>query len=82
MTIQSTTTRMVLADRSSDGVEVTLVWAQRDGIDEVVVAVCDTRTGAYFEIPADPGRALDVYYHPFAYGGFGALGDEDSRLAA
>ena len=81
MTIQSTTTRMVLADRSSDGVEVTLIWAQHDGIDEVAVSVCDMRTGAYFEIAAEPDRALDVYYHPFAYGGFSPLGDE-YRLAA
>jgi hypothetical protein len=82
MTKQSTTTRTELASRSSSGVEVTLVWARHDGIDEVVVCVSDIRAGAYFEIPAEPGRALDVYYHPFAYRDFSALDYEDSRLAA
>jgi hypothetical protein len=82
MTKHSTTTRRELASRSSDGMEVTLVWARRDGIDEVVVCVADTRAGAYFEIPAEPGRALDVYYHPFAYRGLSTLDYEDSRVAA
>jgi hypothetical protein len=82
MTKQSTTTRMVLADRSSNGVEVTLVWAQRDGIDEVVVCVRDIRTGEHVEIPADPSRALDVYHHPFAYGDRGAIDFEYGPLAA
>ena len=82
MTEQSTTTRRELANRSSDGVEVTLCWSQRDGIDEVVVCVSDIRAGAYFEIPAEPGSALDVYYHPFAYSDLSTHDDEHSRLAA
>jgi hypothetical protein len=82
MTKQSTTTRTELANRSSDGVEVTLLWAQTNGIDELVVSVSDIRAGAYFEIPAEPGRALDVYYHPFAYRDLSTLDYEDSRLAA
>jgi hypothetical protein len=82
MTKQSTTTRTELANRSSDGVEVTLVWSQNDGSDQLVVCVSDIRAGAYFEIPAEPARALDVYYHPFAYREFGTLDYEDSRLAA
>ena len=82
MTKLSTTTRTELANRSSDGVEVTLVWAQCDGIDEVVVCVSDIRAGAYFEIPAEAARALDVYYHPFAYRDFSALDYEDSCFAA
>lgn len=79
---QSTTTRTELANRSSHGVEVTLVWAQNNGVDEVVVCVSDSRAGAYFEIPAEPDRALDVYYHPFAYRDYSSLDYEDSRLAA
>jgi len=82
MTKQSTTTRTELASRTSNGVEVTLMWERRDGIDELVVGVSDSRAGTYFEIPAEPGRALDVYYHPFAYRDFGALDSEDSCLAA
>jgi hypothetical protein len=63
-------------------VEVTLVWSQSDGMDEVVVCVSDVRAGAYFEIPAEPGSALDVYYHPFAYRGRSTLDYQDDRLAA
>jgi hypothetical protein len=81
MNTHSTITRRELASRSNDGLDVTLVWAKRDGQDEVVVSVTDHREGAYFEIPAEPARALDVYYHPFAYRDLSTL-DEDSRLAA
>jgi hypothetical protein len=56
-----------LANRSGDGLDVRLLWADRDGRDEVVVRVTDHRDGDSFEIPADPARALNVYYHPFAY---------------
>ena len=63
MTKQPTTTRRQLAHRSSDGVQVTLLWSQSDGIDELVVCVSDIRAGAYFEIPAEPavkaGRKVD-----------------------
>jgi hypothetical protein len=58
--------RRELARRSSHGIDVTLLWAPGDD-DEAIVCVSDRRSGAYFEIPAGPGLALDVYYHPFAY---------------
>jgi len=29
--------------------------------------VCDTREGSYFEIPAEPHLALEVFHHPYAY---------------
>ena len=67
MNAQPTSTWTELASRSSDGLDVTLVWANRDGRDEVVVRVADLKAGAYFEIAAEPARALDVYYHPFVY---------------
>jgi hypothetical protein len=82
MTKQSTNMRTELANRSSDGVEVTLLWSQSDGTDEVVVCVSDIRAGAYFEIPAEPGRALDVYYHPFAYRDLSTLDYQNDCLAA
>jgi hypothetical protein len=78
----STHTRTELAHRSSDGVDVTLVWVRGDDEDKAVVCVCDSRQGAYFEIAAEPYLALDVYYHPFAYRDFSTLDYEDSRLAA
>jgi hypothetical protein len=61
---------------------VTLVWARRADADETLVCVCDGRQGAYFEIPAEPYLALDIYYHPFAYRDFSNVDYQDSRLAA
>jgi hypothetical protein len=67
-----------LAHRSADGVDVTLMWVHRDGADETIVLVRDDREGTYFEIPVEGHRALDAYYHPFAYRTFG---DETGALA-
>ncbi len=82
MTNQSTTKRTELAQRTSGGVDVTLIWVHGDDEDKVVVCVCDWREGGYFEIPAEAHLALDVYYHPFAYRDFSTFDYEDSRLAA
>jgi hypothetical protein len=57
--------RRELAQRSGDGLEVTLLWDPRD--DALTVVVQDTREGARFEIPVEGARALDVFEHPFAY---------------
>ena len=77
-----TTARTELAHRSSAGIDVTLVWVRGGGRDEALVCVCDLRDGSYFEIPAEPYLALDVYYHPFAYRDFSTVDYEDGRLAA
>ena len=78
---QSTTQRTELAQRTSDGLEVTLVWVHGGGEDRTVVSVYDERQGSYLEIPAERNLALDVYYHPFAYADLGAVVDDDSHLA-
>ena len=80
MTELSTHTRIELAQRSGDGIDVTLIWLQ--DVDETLVCVCDTREGVYFEIPTELHLALDVYYHPFAYRDFSTVDYHDSRLAA
>lgn len=82
MTKHSTTERTELAYRASEGIEVTLTWVHANGENETVVSVYDRREGAYFEIPTQPRRALDVYYHPFAYRDFSSVDYEDRRLAA
>jgi hypothetical protein len=82
MTTPRRVTRTELAHRSCDGVDVTLLWVRGDGADKTLVCVSDHRDGAYFEIPAAPYLALDVYYHPFAYRDFSAVDHEDNRLAA
>ena len=82
MTKLSTYTRTELAHRSSDGLDVTLVWVRGDDEDTAVVCVSDTRECAYFEIPTEPYLALDVYYHLFAYRDSSTVDYQDSRLAA
>lgn len=54
-----------LARRSAHGIDVSLLWDRAIG--DLTVSVHDARTGDYFELPAHPGNALDVFNHPFAY---------------
>jgi hypothetical protein len=74
--------RSELARRADDGLDVTLVWLHWQDCDETIVCVCDQRVGAYFEIPAAPHLAFEVYEHPFFYRDFSTVDYEDSRLAA
>jgi hypothetical protein len=54
-----------LDSRSSDGVQVRLLWHQGD--ERVSVAVKDDKTGDKFElIVRDGERALDVFHHAYA----------------
>ena len=53
-----------LAQRSSDGIEVTLYW---HGGKKLSVHVFDARTGVLFDVPAPADSALEVYNHPFAH---------------
>jgi hypothetical protein len=75
------TTRTELARRSSAGTDVTLSWLRVGAEEKVLVSVYDGTTGTYFEIPAEPYLALDVYYHPFAYRDFSTVDYQDARLA-
>ena len=59
-----------LAHRVSDGVEVTLLWSERDG--RLAVTVFDGATGELFELEAPRESALDVFNHPFFYMTFNA----------
>jgi hypothetical protein len=54
-----------LAVRESGGVRVALRWHPRD--DAVTVLVDDVRVGDCFQLAVAPDRALDAFYHPFAY---------------
>jgi hypothetical protein len=54
-----------LAVREDDGLAVVLLWDPCE--DAVTVSVADGRTGDHFEIAVDRRRALDAFYHPFAY---------------
>lgn len=54
-----------LAARGSDGLHVVLFWHPSE--DAVTVSVEDDQAGERFQIPVAPDRALDAFYHPFAY---------------
>jgi hypothetical protein len=54
-----------LAARDGDGICVRLLWHPDD--DALTVSVEDARAGDHLEIAVAPGRALDAFYHPFAY---------------
>ena len=62
-----TTTRYAreLAARESDGVHVLLLWHPDENA--LTVSVEDARLGDRFQIAVAPERALDAFYHPFAY---------------
>jgi len=54
-----------LAFRENDGLEITLLWYAND--DRLAVSVYDIRSGELLDVPAPRERALDAFYHPFAY---------------
>lgn len=57
-----------LAYRSSDGLEVSLIWGQSD--DSLFVVVFDAGTNTSFGLSVERGAALDAFYHPYAYAAF------------
>jgi hypothetical protein len=66
MTAETTTLTRELDRRSSNGIEVRLLWRPHD--DVVLVAVSDARTDESFAIEVRDGeRPLDVFNHPYAY---------------
>ena len=66
MTIDTTTgATRELAQRVSDGIEVTLYWNSDSG--RLTVVLSDERTAEHFEIEAARENALDVFHHPYAY---------------
>ena len=59
------TQRIDLAHRRGDGIDVTLWWSPEDG--SVSVEVLHFASESAFELNVDPARALEAFYHPFAY---------------
>jgi hypothetical protein len=54
-----------LARRTTDGVDVTLLWEQATGV--LTVCVTDERCETRFELHPRPEQALDCFYHPYFY---------------
>jgi hypothetical protein len=51
--------------RSSDDIEVTLLWSARTN--RVFVSVLERRTEALFQFEVAPAQALDAFHHPYVY---------------
>lgn len=56
--------RRELAHRTSDGLEISLLWDPADG--SLGVLVVDGRLGVTLELPVRDESPLEVFYHPFA----------------
>jgi hypothetical protein len=56
-----------LAQRESNGIEVTLLW--HSVTRRLKVTVRDLSTGDAFDVDAEPRNAMDVFHHPYAYAG-------------
>ena len=54
-----------LAARDGDGISVRLLWHPRGNV--LSVSVEDVRLGDRFQLAVAPDRALEAFYHPFAY---------------
>jgi hypothetical protein len=59
------TTPRELAVRESDGLRVLLLWHPRE--DAVTLSVEDAGADRSFELAVARERALEAFYHPFAY---------------
>jgi hypothetical protein len=65
MTATAFNERRELAHRTSDGIEVSLLWSKPSN--RVTVAVLDNRSDEALEFEVDGSAALDAFNHPYAY---------------
>ena len=65
MVTSATNERRELAQRTSDGIEVTLLWTESTNV--ITIAVIDTRSAVVLEFEVDGTAALDAFNHPYAY---------------
>ena len=65
MTTSAAAEQRELAHRTTNGIDVTLLWTE--STNSVAVAVLDTHSGEGLEFEVDGSRALDAFNHPYAY---------------
>jgi hypothetical protein len=65
MATTTITQKTELAHRTSDGIDVYLLWNEPSS--RVTVRVFDERTNNGFELEVDSRDALDAFNHPFVY---------------
>jgi hypothetical protein len=51
--------------RAGDGFEVSLLWSPESG--QLAVVVVDESGGEEFAMEVEPGEAMEVFRHPYAY---------------
>ena len=69
--------RRELAYRSSNGIDVFLLWCPAD--DSLAVVVID-ETADSFELPVTSNDALDVFDHPYAHAAFRGVIPAEAQL--
>jgi hypothetical protein len=65
MTTSAANERRELAQRTSDGIEVTLLWSE--STNAITIAVIDSHSAEEIEFEVDGSSALDASNHPYAY---------------
>ena len=65
MTRSAANERRELAQRTSDGIEVTLLWTKSTNV--ITIAVIDSHSGEELEFEVGGTSALDAFNHPYAY---------------
>lgn len=69
-----------LAQRANAGIEVRLLWDERN--DSIVVSVVDVRVGERLLLDVPRDRALDAFHHPFHYAACGHAAATPLAVAA
>lgn len=64
-TLTSTIAPRELCSRTSDGIEVALLWTP--GTEELNVTVVDLRSNESLQLPVGTRDAMHVFHHPYAY---------------
>jgi hypothetical protein len=63
--MNATQEEVMYAGHRNDGIDVVLWWSPEDN--SVAVEVLHLTTDESFELVVERSRALDAFYHPFAY---------------
>jgi hypothetical protein len=71
--------RQELAYRSTNGIDVFLLWCPAD--DGLAVLVIDENADS-FELVVSASEAMDVFHHPYAYAAYRGIALEETLPAA
>jgi hypothetical protein len=66
-TLDIRTSPRVLAHRTADGIDVTLLWDPTG--DRAFVVVLDSKDGVAFQVEVGNHNPMQVFHHPYAHSG-------------